>query len=173
MLFKQCLKIFLVWFLVQLHSSCVVFLEEIRVGGWRTWISFLQISHYLGLYVNYKGTLGLDRMFTCLLRFPNKSLKDNDWNGMFIKTLKKSRRFLSADRLVALAALHLGALLLRSLLEHTLSILDLKANQKRLCWEAFWRSSQLITAHSLNGGISSCFLFSSAMKMTLVGYFVC
>lgn len=165
---------FRIFGLIFLFSCIVTVLSSWKRGqGWRTWISFLRKAHYLGRYVNYKGTLELDRMFTYLLSFPNKSLKDNDWNGMFIKTLKKSRSLLLADRLVALAALHPGAPLLRSLLEHILSILDLKANQKCLCWEAFWRSSLLIMAHCLNGGIWSYFLFSIAMKMTLVGYFVC
>lgn len=42
-----------------------------------------------GLYVDYKGTPGMDRVVTCLLSFLEKSLKDNGKSGMFIKALKK------------------------------------------------------------------------------------
>lgn len=42
-----------------------------------------------GLYVDYQGTPGMDRVVTCLLSFLEKSLKDNGKSGMFIKALKR------------------------------------------------------------------------------------
>lgn len=47
-------------------------------------IIFEQILYYLSLDVNYKDTTVLDALFTCLLRFSTKLVKDSGRNVMFI-----------------------------------------------------------------------------------------
>lgn len=103
---------------LQLHSYCVLHGRDERrdqLGSQRVWIKFQRILHYLGLYVNYKGTLGLHWLFTCLLRVSAKSLKDNNINTMFMIVLRRS----SEEALLGwqVDLLHLGALLLRSISE--------------------------------------------------------
>lgn len=81
--------------------------------------------------VNFKSILGLDRLFTCLLKYSEKSVKDNNSSGMFIIALKMSKSLFWTDRLVEYAALHLGALLVHSLLFCPYFIT--KDNKKHLC----------------------------------------
>lgn len=50
------------------------------------------------MYVDYKGSTGLDTGFTCLLRVSAKSVKDNGRKGLFVIALKKSESLLEDDR---------------------------------------------------------------------------
>lgn len=72
--------------MVQLHSYCIFHRRDDRGSQYESQtalIKFEQMAHYLGLYVNYKDTLVLDRMFTCLLRFSEKKKKKKKTQGQW------------------------------------------------------------------------------------------